>query len=251
MSKIGKAIFVSGGMHFAFELTIGGTTYSFDEKSESSSVSNVYTYSRTKQGNVDKWSLVVYASGTLKFSKLKHLVDYCVVGGGGGGGGGSCGGSGYWTAHGRNGGAGGGGYYSQLTKKTLSPSQTYTLTIGAGGGGGSAGPDSRGSRGDSGAGGGTTSFGSLLSAGGGGGGGYGYDGGSQTGADGAGGSRQYCFGDTSLPQVSGKSGTEAYPSYRGAGGGCGSWHLNGDDPYATSGRGGAAGLIVIRSTPKE
>lgn len=227
----------------AFTLIAGGKTYNINRSSASSSVSDRYSYSRTGEN----WQLVIYAGGSVNFSVLTTNVDYCAVGGGGGGGGGSCGGSGYYGSHGYNGGSGGGGYYSEQKNKTLTVSQTYATTIGYGGGGGAAGPDSRGSRGESGSGGGTTSLGSILSASGGNGGGYAYDGGSSPGWDGSGGSLQYCFGDTSLPRVSGGSSAEVYPSYRGAGGGGGSWHMSGQEPYATAGRSGTAGLIVIRN----
>lgn len=110
-----------------------------------------------KVNNKQNWRLKLKTSGVLTFQRIGTAIDIFCVGGGGGG---------YLSG-------GGGGYTKTVSNKTLSMGQGYTVTIGAGGGVGSS----------SGVRGGTSSFGSLLSAEGGygataGGSGRGGDGGS-------------------------------------------------------------------------
>ena len=241
---IGDPLWLLGGASkdFAFSLVISGTTYNFDKNSTSSSVSNRYTF--TKSG--DDWSLIVYATATITFTKAP-LLDYCLVGGGAGGGGARVFGSGYYQCSGYNGGSGGGGYYTANKGASFSANETYTLTIGAGGNGGGGGSGS----GTSGTGtrGGTTSIaagGATVASAVGGYGGTGATSGGSSGRSagtaGAGGTAQNCFGDTSMPSVSGNN-RASYPGGGGAGGG---WK-RADNPVAYSGGKGAAGLIVIRN----
>lgn len=98
-------------------------------------------------------------------------VEVFAVGGGGGGGGGGTG-----TTRMGGGGGGGAAIYRMVS---VTPGVTYTVTIGAGGSGGAPGANN-------GSNGGTTSFGSLVTAPGGGGGGHGDTGVGQDGACGGG-----------------------------------------------------------------
>ncbi len=243
MPKIGKALYVAGGLSFVFALTIGSDTYNFDRWTETQSVENKYNFVKEDKG----WYLEVFTNAVLNFFKLQHRVDICCVGGGGGGGGGTCGGSGQ-SQSGRNGGAGGGGYVVEQMNKTLTLNNDYTITIGTGGNGGTAYGTSTWQAGRNGDDGTATSFGSIITASGGSGG----KGGAKEGAgsDGAGGDRQHCFNDDAFPEVSGKSGRKTTTSgVPGVGGGHGGWDANYyGDPHAFSGDNGANGLFVIRSS---
>lgn len=225
---IGKARVSAGGFNLNIILTINGTTYTFDKKSTSSSVSNIYSYSRST--TTDDWLLYIYASGTINFTKLTQNVDICTVGGGGGGGGGSHGYDGGYYWH--QGGKGGGGTYNHILNTTLTKRTAYTITVGAGGAGGATW--------NTGKTGGTTSFGSVITAAGGGGG---TGGGGKSGSDGKtgspSGSARNCFDNSSYESVSGPG----RPSYKGGGGNNGTGAYN----YSSAGGAGTAGLIVIRN----
>lgn len=224
---------------FAFVLTISGTNYSFDKNSVSSSVANQYNF--TKNG--DDWSLEVYATATIKFTKAPKM-DVCAVGGGGGGGGGTGNYSSY--IYGRfagKGGNGGGGYYDELLNQSLELNNDYAITIGSGGSGGSGATGSYASA-SKGSNGGVSSIidgnGQTILTVNGGTGGSGSYRGSNPGA-GAGGAAQYCFSDSNFPSVSGA----ARNAYKGGGGTGGAGSSN--PTYGRAGTAGAAGLIVIRN----
>lgn len=246
MPKIGKGAYVPTSLVFDFTLTVNGTDYHIDKKSASSSVTNVYDYVREDKG----WYLVVYANASLTFAKLKHLVDYCVVGGGAGGGGGTCGGSGI-SQGGKRGGNGGGGYYAEDTKM-LSTDTAYAITIGAGGTRGAGAPGSRWADAGNGGDGNPTSIMrgavEVLKANGGSGGQGATD--DYPGGDGAGGDEQHCFNDDAMPVVSGKGkGQQVTSPNRGGGGGYGYFNYNPyGDPSSQQGVAGTAGVVVIRSS---
>jgi hypothetical protein len=131
-------------------------------------------------GGIPKNSQTFTSSGT--FTVPASVTQIMVVGshagnGGGGGGGGSTGG---------DGGGGGASVFSSPMIMSVSPSQQFTVTIGAGGAGGSGGSGANGGTGSAG---GTTQFGSFnfynnLGGSGGGGGGATYIGGSGGGSSG-------------------------------------------------------------------
>lgn len=110
---------------------------------------------------VQNWRIMLKSSGTITFRRLTTPVDIFCVGGGGGG-----------YLHG-----GGGGYTATTKNQLLATRQPYTVTIGAGGGVGST----KGVRG------GSTSFGSVISAEG----GYGGYSDGQRGGDGGSGGGDY------------------------------------------------------------
>lgn len=234
MSKIGRAIRIPTNFNFSFVLTIDGTEYFIDNKSTSSSVTNKYKYVREAKG----WYLDIYTTATIKFTLLKHRIDYFVGGGGAGGGGGY---ANSWSsgASWGNGGYGGGGYWAELYSQLLTPNASYTLTVGAGGGGGGAGLGASSGNGHAG-GASSVKLGSetLLSARG----GYGGVGGSgnqTTNPSGAGGTDRFVFGDTDMYHFHGNRGS-------GGGGGLG-YAAPGGYQSASAGSAGVNGIIVIRS----
>lgn len=216
---IGRCRTVQDTFKFAFTLTTGGATTSFDENTASKNGTN-YNYVRDATG----WYLVVSANATINFSKLSHNIDFSLCGGGGGGGGSS-------QYYNYNGGRGGGGAVENRTGVKLALNTNYSIVIGAGG--------ARGERSGSGWGGygvvgGASSFNSVSAAGGPRG-----DGANNSGS-GANGSPQraaaYLLGDSSRINriVSGYA-----TGYRGGGGAAG---IN------AAGGAGVAGLFVIRSS---
>jgi len=148
-------------------------------------------------------------------------VEYLVVAGGGGGGGGYYGGGG---------GAGG------LRTGTLSvtPAQSYTVTIGAGGAG-------TGSANTSGSDGSASVFSSITSAGGGGGGGSGLTG-RNGGSGGGGGGNATTSGGSASPAGQGTAGGAGIASRSGGGGGGAGAVGNAGDNGGRKGGVGGAGL---------
>lgn len=229
----------------AFGLTVNGTTYTFDENSASSSVSNVYNY--VKDANSDNWYLIVYSDASIIFTSLTTNLDVCAVGGGGGGGGA------YANATSssvklNDGSNGGGGYYQQLLNTAFTEDSTYSISIGAGGSRGTGSGTNTGSTSNGGAGGAssiTLSETSILTANGGPGGKRGTS--SGAGAAVTGGSAQYCFSDSTYPSVSGANRN----SYKGGGGkkGTASGYWNNTGSYQNGGNGtaGAKGLVILRN----
>lgn len=151
-----------------------------------------------------KGSQTFTSSGTFTVPAAVRTIDIFVVGGGGSGG--HC--NGYSSQGNKtNAGGAGGGYTATKKAYAVTPGQTFAVTVGAGG------PYTSGSS----ATGGTTSFGSILSANGGNGGQGGRVAGSVKGGDGgsggggAGGSGSYATyakgGSDGSDGVTGKSGT--------------------------------------------
>lgn len=135
-----------------------------------------------KVSNKQNWRLKLKTSGVLTFQRIGTAVDIFGVGGGGGG-----------CLSG-----GGGGYTETVSNKTLTMGQSYTVTIGAGGGVGNT----------SGARGGTSSFGSLLSAEG----GYGATTGG-SGRGGNGGSGGGDWGGVARAGSGGSNGSNGYANW--------------------------------------
>ena len=154
---------------------------------------------------VQNWRIMLKSSGTITFRRLTTPVDIFCVGGGGGG---------YLCG-------GGGGYTATTKNQLLATRQPYTVTIGAGGGVGTT----------CGMQGGTTSFGSVISAGG----GYGGYSDGQRGGDGGSGGGGQGAGRGANSTAAATVGTVN----TGGGGGGGTENL-------TSMAGGS-GIIVIRN----
>jgi len=112
-----------------------------------------FTYSGTYsllQDSTYQWRLKFLTSGTVRFTHLGCFasgIDLFAVGGGGGGG---------YQA----GGGGGGGYTKTETGKSIAANTDYVVTVGAGGAAATSNAETAGR-------GGTSSFGSLISADGG------------------------------------------------------------------------------------
>lgn len=167
-------------------------------------------------------------------SRVPLSVEYLMVGGGGGGGG----------THGPGGGAGG-----VLTGSvSLTPTQTYELSIGNGGTGATASTGS-GTDGVS-----TTAF--SLTAGGGGGGGRGYDitgsaangrAGLATNGNGGGGGSTASGGAGNGSGFSGGNGNSSSPGSGGGGGGAGAAGSNGSGSGSGGATGGQGGIGIQSS----
>ena len=220
---------VTSPIQWKFTYTVSSTTYTFTQDTASATVTDKYKY--VKSGT--SWYIVLYASGSFKFTTRDQTVDICAVGGGGGAGGGGSNPSGYtgWSMHG---GAGAGGYITTKSSQTPTVGTSYTITIGAKGTGGAAGGQGTYSSGSNGTAGGATKFGSLVTANGGGGGAGSYYN-SGSGADSTSGttSAAYMFGSSTYPQVGGRGSRRGGGATRPA--------------NAASGGNGNPGLITIRS----
>ena len=112
----------------------------------------VHATSYTATATPAKGSKVFKASGSFTVPAGVRSIDIFCVGGGGAGGSGNTSNT---SSNQINGGGGGGGYTAQKLQYAVTPGTVFSIVIGAGGAGGSA---------TSGASGGTTSFGSVVSA---------------------------------------------------------------------------------------
>ena len=167
-----------------------------------------------------------------------YNIDFLVIAGGGGGGG-------------RHGGGGGAGGYRELTSQLLTPTTTYTVTVGAGGTGGPTNVDPNCVSTS-----GSDSVFSTTTSAGGGNGGYATGGTGGNGGSGGGGQNGGAGGSGNTPSTSpsqgnnGGSGTASSPYAGGGGGGAGSAGANASGSVAGNGGNGTASSITGSSVTR-